>query len=138
MVWLISSMSLRWGDILATMSFENLSSWAESSLSSARVPGYFWGMMKVERNMRVKEPMRTRSRMKAMILEVLLARTAMGLFSLSSCTVSARSFILVNLLVVGFEGILHEHSNGHGADAAGDGGDFGGYFGNVLEIDVAD
>jgi len=38
----------------------------------------------------------------------------------------------------GFHGVVEEHGDGHGTDAAGDGGDEGGLFGNRLEVDVAD
>jgi len=34
-------------------------------------------------------------------------------------------------------GVEEEHGDGHGADAAGDGGDEGGFFFDVFEIDVA-
>ena len=38
----------------------------------------------------------------------------------------------------GAEGVAEEHGDGHGADAAGDGGDPTGDFGDFIEVDVAD
>ena len=41
-------------------------------------------------------------------------------------------------LAAGFEGVLHEEGDGHGADAAGDGGDGAAFGGDFVESDVAD
>ncbi len=42
------------------------------------------------------------------------------------------------LSLTGLHCVFHEHGNGHGTDAAGDGGDFGAERGDVVEIDIAD
>ena len=41
-------------------------------------------------------------------------------------------------MAAGFEGVLHEQGDGHGADAAGDGGDGAAFGGDFVEGDVAD
>ena len=41
-------------------------------------------------------------------------------------------------MTAGFEGVLHEEGDGHGADAAGDGGDGAAFGGDFVEGDVAD
>jgi len=41
-------------------------------------------------------------------------------------------------LAAGLEGVLHEEGDGHGADAAGDGGDGSAFGGDFVEGDVAD
>ena len=41
-------------------------------------------------------------------------------------------------LLAGFEGVGHEHGDGHGTDSAGDGGDGGAFGGDLVEGDVTD